>query len=161
MQGTISKRLAIDMINAMYSHDETKKNEIVDELNQVYENLLLATKSPKVRTKDELKYKDLEKLVLDNLVRTHHSYLNNIRVIFRKQDTTNFGYINHAQFNDLLQSIDELDGFDRDRLYDLINPGDVEHITFSELVRGFAQNQVVKDENQLTILDYIFSIESC
>ena len=162
IQGTLSKRLAHDMIAAMYSHDEQKKNQLIQEINQCIE-ASSTNRGQKTKTKDrvlkeEIRYRELEKLVLDNLVRTHRDYLVNVRLLFRRQDSSNYGYIDKTQFNALLQSIDALNAVDVDQLYESVNPNEVEHITFSELVQGFAEQKIEHEGQKVTILDYIHTL---
>lgn len=159
IQSSVSKQLAIDMVSTMYSHDENKKDEVIEEISRYLDNSTV-NKTHKLRSKDEIRYRDLEKIVLDNLVRTHRQYLANVCSLFREHDTNNFGFISKSQFNALLHAIDPFNRFDKDNLYNRIDPDGVEHLTFSELVHGFADQQIENDEQQANVLDFIYAIKS-
>lgn len=159
IQGSLSKRLAIDMISAMYSNDSARRDEIIEQVNTFLESMSSASrvhrKNKEKSQKAEIKFRELEKIILDNLLRTHRKYLKNIRELFREQDVNNQGYITKPQFDCLMYAIDPFNGFDRKALYDKINPHNIEYLTFSELVRSFAQELFERDGTRATILELI------
>lgn len=89
--------MANEIINLMYSDENPKKTEIVDLIKE------LAQKTSKGK---ELVYKSLEYTILSSQIKTHHSYLKNMRAIFKEKDPKNFGYVNKEQFSDILDKID-------------------------------------------------------
>ena len=54
--------------------------------------------------------------------------------------------------------IEHGNGFDREKIYNTVNPNQTPWITFSELVSSFSDQYVEKDDTQINLLQYIFSL---
>ncbi len=104
----------------------------------------------------DIKYKDLEKAVLDSHLNSHKAFLSNLRNLLRAMDKENFGYVNKEQFFDLIDLIKADNDFDSEEIFKKVNPGDVEFVTFSEVVDGFAKEYVNKNGQLINILEYIY-----
>ena len=73
-------------------------------------------------------------------------------------DIENYGYLNKSQFFDLVDLIKSDGDFDKEELYKKVNPNDVEHVTFSEVVEGFAKEYVNKNGQLINVLEFIYLI---
>ena len=69
--------MSLEIINLMYSIDNPKRDEIISSIKE---------RTSKVNKLKEVEYKELEYIILSNQVRTHHSFLSNLRALFREID---------------------------------------------------------------------------
>ena len=159
LQGSITKQMALDIISAIYSTDKSKFHELALELNN---HITLNKTAEQLNYKqhdrdnhDYIKFREFEKLVLGNLLRTHRSFLCPFVRLFRNQDTKNLGYVNSDKFDGLLDTIDPFNNIDRETLYTTINFYDTEYFSFSEIVKIFATNNIDTGGQKVSILEYI------
>ena len=104
----------------------------------------------------DIKYKDLEKAILDSQLASHIAFLANLRNLLRAMDKENFGYLSQEQFLDLIEMIKGEEDLDKDEILKKVNPNEVEYVTFSEVVEGFAKEYVNKNGQLINILEYIY-----
>ena len=54
----------------------------------------------------KIKYSLFEKIILDFQLKSHHNFLKKFINLFREYDSSNLGYINEEQFDDMIDKID-------------------------------------------------------
>ena len=160
-KGKIPKSTATNIVNKLFAKDDGKKRELNEEIGRIIDNY--AQTARKFRNKSghgvsiaDIKYKDLEKAILDSQLASHVAFLSNLRNLLRAMDKENFGYLNQEQLIDLIEMIKGDSEIDKEEVAKKVNPNEIEFITFSEIVEGFAKEYVNKDGQLINILEYIY-----
>ena len=68
----------------------------------------------------KIKYSLFEKIILDFQLKSHHNFLKKFINLFREYDSSNLGYINEEQFDDMIDKIDPDKSQDKSKL---LKPG--------------------------------------
>ena len=98
-------------------------------------------------------YASFEKIILDFQLKSHHNFLSKFISIFRVYDQTNFGYINEASFREMISTICQEGSLDINNLLSIIDPHEMDIITFSTCVSVFSTEPInEEDEEPITIL---------
>ena len=97
IKGSLSLKMALDIINLMYTEENPKKPEIIE---------LVEEHSQAVDKGKQIQFKTFEDIILFNQISTHADYLANLRSLFREHDYRNFGYISREQYGDILNELD-------------------------------------------------------
>ena len=102
-----------------------------------------------------IRYSAFEKIILDFQLKSHHAFLSKFISIFRVYDYLNFGYINETNFRDMINTIDPEGRLDSSKLLSLIDPHEMDVITFSTCVSVFSSEPIGGLDDSTTILQYI------
>lgn len=150
-EGNISFKLALKIIDMMYTEDNPKREEIIIAIkdNFVVKNKKKPRFSKKEKVKDEICYKKFEHIILRSQLLTHFNYLENLRKYFRKFDTMKYGYINREQFVQLIELIDMQGRVDIELLLEKIDPNETDVIIFNQVVVQFQNEEVEREDGEL------------
>ena len=110
--------------------------------------------------KERLKYSTFTYIVLNELLRAHYSFLAPVRREFKKVDELNIGFLDAKEFEELFDNLDRERTFERKSLIDVADPKHSGVLTFSSLVKAFAEKSNGKSSENVSLLQYFYDKEN-
>lgn len=152
IEGNLSYKLALRIIDMMYTEGNPKREEIIKSIQDNFVVKKKVGRFKKEKIKNEISYKKFELIILKSQLVTHFKYLENLRKYFRKFDTQKYGYINREQFFNLLEVIDMEGRVDKETLLEKIDPYDTDVIVFNQVVVQFQNEEVTNEDGEVVNL---------
>ena len=145
--------------NCLYSDDEILRDKFMNKItNYIYK--LVKGKDLLEKVGEKILYEDfMNNLIIFNLD-LRKKYLNNLFILFTKEDIKRTGIINIDSFKNIIKSIELIEDEETlDEIIDeLIEIADKEgsgQITFNDLVQCLDNVDIITDEGKIKILDKI------